>query len=80
VSRLTDLVHRNFFFIRLWDNGSLGVLEAHGASSILASLTNFSFNCYRNVAQPGLERRVWDAEVAGSNPVIPTIFYHGRVA
>lgn len=28
----------------------------------------------RTVAQPGLEHRVWDARVAGSNPVSPTIY------
>ena len=30
---------------------------------------------FRDVAQPGLERCVRDAEVAGSNPVIPTNFF-----
>lgn len=31
--------------------------------------------CCRDVAQLGLERTVRDREVAGSNPVIPTIVF-----
>jgi hypothetical protein len=35
----------------------------------------FGFYALRGVAQLGLERCVRDAEVAGSNPVTPIVFY-----
>lgn len=33
---------------------------------------------YRGVAQFGLERFIWDEEVAGSNPATPTILVIGE--
>ena len=37
-------------------------------------------NSNRGVAQSGLARSVWDAEVGGSNPLAPTILKRYTVA